>query len=810
MKPFRSAFVTTSLSLLAVSATLGSSDARSQQAQSRDVLEEVIVTARFREESAQDIGASIAALGGDELVKSGIVDFEDIARRIAGVELLDGGANRNEITIRGVSNSVTARVSEVGVQALVGVYIDDVSISVNGAGNGRDFNLFDFNRVEVLRGPQPTLFGEGSVGGVVRYFSQDPSLDGDKPVDGTFSSDISSTKEGDINYRIEGAAGFTLIPNELGLRLVASYRENGGFIDNPAINLEDINDLESVSGRAVLLYEPNDELSVRLSALVARDETGEFNEINPVGLNGSVNDDQLVVTPLNTFDGTQHDDYELFSGKLSWDTGPMIVESITGYYQREINAEIFDSALTFSLPPAFNALGLTAFGNIANFDPLSIRTVDTESESFSQEFRFISGFDGPLNFTAGLFYQKVDYTIESTVFGPGYLDILSPSMMTATDNMSTVDSEQYSGFIELTYELSDRVRIIGGARYVNETVTDELLRSNVLDLSPTGIIINPGPPPALLFNVPNDLESLAAAGLPTEFEFELDEVLPRLGLEFDLGDSMLIYVNVAKGIRNGGLNGVLSSRFAGVPGEPAFDDALRYEADEATTSEIGLKSDWLDGALILNVAAYHTDYKDPQVSVGTPVRAVQNAPDQRIIGIELETSYTLNNNISMYFAGSYTDAEYQSGGSALEVRDENGMVLLGFEDIMDGNSAPNVPDFSFSAGIDLTYPSGWNELDFVGRLDFSYTGERFTTPQNFAASELGALEILNLRAGLENDRFSIVGYVTNLTNDLEITSLLASPSATSFINGELQTIGATSNAYVNQPRTLGLSVSLKF
>lgn len=788
------------LACASLSVSIGN-PAYAQEEQASGALEEIVVTARFREETVQDIGASIAALGNEEITSAGIVDFEDIARRVAGVAILDNGPNANEVSIRGVANGINANGRDA-VEPLVSIYIDDVSVAAAGAGITRDINLFDFNRVEVLRGPQPTLFGEGSVGGVVRYFSQDPQLNGE--LDGILSGDLSFTDHGDTNYRVEGAGSFTLVPDVLGIRLAASYREDGGFIDNVALGSDDVNDLESVTGRAVILYQPNDNWTFRGAVTIARDEIGEYNEINAFSLDGSISSDDLIAPLFNTFDGVQEDDYDLFSGKISWDAGPVLVESITGFYQREIFTEILDAGLTVGLPAFFAATGLNAFANLGSYDPTSIRSVGQDAESFSQEFRFVSQLDGPLNYTAGLFYQDVDTDRESFITGPGYADITQPATTLVTDNLTEVNSEQISAFFELTYEVSDRVRLIGGTRYVNEEITNRLARSAGINLF-APIITGP-PPNPVFFTVPDDLESLAAEGVsdPT-FKFELDEFLPRIGFEFDVKDNVLLYGSAARGLRNGGQNSVLAARAGGAVGSPGFFDLLFFEPDEAKTAEVGVKSELMDGNMTLNLAAYVTDYEDPQIFVGTPIRAVSNAPDQDIFGIEVESSFVFNDHVSGYFAGSYTDAEYANAGQALPVPGDPN-----FLDIAEGNRAQSIPEFTFSAGLDFVYPTGWGGVNFTGRADFNYVDERFATAQNFPTTEIGSLELLNLRVGLEAENWSLVAYGTNITNDLELTNIIAAPNGAVLVNGVLDTPIATTVPYVNRPRTIGVSLTYRY
>jgi len=179
------------------------------------------------------------------------------------------------VGIRGVANGALQGLSDTGLSGpLVSQFLDDIPIAQSTASQ-RDFNLFDFERIEVLRGPQPTFFGEGSVGGTIRYATRGPDLYDEGSSDSIIKTGLSSTDDGGTNFSISAASSLILVPEQLGIRAVINYRDDDGFIDNNALNQNDINEYESVSGRIVALYEPNDALSVRFMTFIGRDDIGE-------------------------------------------------------------------------------------------------------------------------------------------------------------------------------------------------------------------------------------------------------------------------------------------------------------------------------------------------------------------------------------------------------------------------------------------------------------------------------------------------------------------------------------------------------
>ncbi|MBB4630675.1 TonB-dependent receptor [Sphingosinicella soli] len=520
--------------------------------------EEIVVTARFRQESIQNIGGSVAALDGRELRRSGIVDFEDLANRVAGVELLDRGPNTNEINIRGVTNST--QVSGNQLQPLVSILVDDIPVA-SASASQRDFNFFDFDRVEILRGPQPTYFGEGAMGGAIRYFSADPDLDSGKVAEGMWSGGLGATKSGGFNYRVENATSFILVPGKLGVRVVGFYRDDDGYIDNVGLNKKDMNSFESYGGRVVVLYKPTDDLSMRFSAHFGRDDIGELNFIEPTTIGSSVGTEDLIAPSLSLIDGLNEDDFELYSGKISYDAGPVTVESITGLYNRNRKAETFSSAYTYGFAGFFNAFPpFNTASNLLSSDLTAIAQTRGKEKSVSQEFRFISDFESPLNFVAGAFYQDTKATSTALVSGPGYANITESGTTEIERTTTRTDTRQFSAFAELNYDVSERFRVFAGARYVNEKVTSTLVESYVIGIfSP--ILTDPDDIFApVYFPVPNDVEALTAPGGPgVSFDFKLSTFLPRAGFEFDVTDSAMFYGTVARGVRNGGLNSPFSA-----------------------------------------------------------------------------------------------------------------------------------------------------------------------------------------------------------------------------------------------------------
>lgn len=754
-----------------------------QASDETDVMRDVItVTSRFREESVQDIGASIAGITGEDMRVRGIQDIEDLARAVPGMQNVKTRQNSNDIAIRGVRSAG----SGYETSTVFSVFLDDVSVT--GSGNIRDFSSADLNRVEVIRGPQPTLFGEGAVGGVIRYFTNDPDLDG-PTVTGQANARIETIEDGGMAYGVENATSFIFVPGELGLRVSGFRREDDGFIDNPSEG-EDVNDFETVGGRAVLLARPTVNLELRLSAFLSRDEMGESTQVDP----GS--DPEDLTFSASPRSGSYTDDFDLYSGRISYDFDGLELTSVTGYYERRNASALFSAGNSFGLAPFFPTVDTTTFS-----------TGSGEFEQWSQEFRLVSFLDGPLNYTAGAYYRDRSETSGQFLTCAGCVTVTTPQTPNLATRLAETQTEQYSAFAEFTYDVSPDLRLIGGARYVNDTVTATLLQDNVVNLVPQfdggGNLVpwteaNP-------IDFVSTLAVLQGAGVGTVFEFQLEEFLPRFGVEYNLNDDVLLYANVARGARNGGIGNAIAALGASGGNQDVFLANLTFDEDSVLSIDGGVKAAWLGGDLITNVGVFRTTYEDTQIGVNTPANNTINGPEQTIVGMELESSYQVTDSLSAFLNMSVIDAEFEDG---MVITSAPGGAIGPF-DLQAGNRPANIPEFTMSMGYSYSRSLGANGWMLNSTGSFQYIGERFSNVQNFQSAELDALESLNLNVDISNDVWSIGLFGTNLLNDIEAVSLASNPLQ-QFVTagGALDApIIATS---VNRPRTIGMRASLRY
>lgn len=753
--------------------------------------DEIVVTARFREESIQDIGASVAGLSGDEMREQGVRDIEDISRLIAGMQNVKSRQNSNDIAIRGV---VDAKSGTRATSSVYSIFLDDVSVAAPD--QQRDFSAVDLNRVEVIRGPQPTLFGEGAVGGVIRYFTNDPNLDG-PAVTGLASGQFEAIKDGGFAYSGENATSFILSPGKLGMRLSGFYRRDDGFIDNPSEG-EDVNDFDSFGGRVVVLARPTDALEFRVSGFFVRDEMGESTQVDP---GSDPKDLTFSASPLS---GDYKDNFDLFAGRVSYDLGALKMTSITGYYERRTTSSLFSASNSFGLDPFFES---DMPG--ADIDTTTYLTSNSKLDQFSQELRFVSDFDGALNFTSGFYYRDKNIRTQAALECAGCSAITSPPTSNLVSEISTVRSKQYSGFLEATLALSNSFRVIGGARYVNDKVIASVVENQSINLVPRfdggGNLIPWTESDPIDFVSPRDI--LIGAGFGTVFEFELSRFLPRGGVEIDLSDDMLLYANAAVGARNGGVGQAIGA-LSNSGGDPdLFFENLIFDEDSVLTIEGGLKSSWLGGDLIANIGLFHTKFKDTQILVQLPASNITNGPDQRILGLEVETAYRFSDSLSGFFNASVLDTAFKGDYSTV-LAPPAGQPAP-FIDLMEGNSALYAPRLSLSTGYSFAQPIGSGGVRLTSSGAFQYIGRRQSSVQNYPATELEPLELLNLRVGIENDRLALNIFATNLLNDIEAVQLTAN-SLAHFVRPDGVLDADPTSVNVNRPRTIGASLTIRY
>lgn len=619
-------------------------------------LRKMLVTATKRLQLAQDVPFSLNVQSEEDIERLNTTNLEDLSRNVAGLSIQNLGPGQSVVTIRGISSGQIVR-DQPGVKEQVGVYLDETPISLSLF--TPDIDLFDLNRVETLRGPQGTLFGSGSIGGTVRYITNQPLLG------------VNEVKvEVDGNYLDEGSVGGHLktalnvpLGEDAAFRLVAYGTRYGGFIDarkeGGAVD-EDVNDGTRHGGRISLLWEPTENLSITPRVVYQKIDLGGFNRDEVFNLFANPYTDPP--TPLG--DREQHllldeafeDETLIFDTVVNWSIEDFFdVTYSVSYINRDLLVSRDASALTGSVSVD---LGF-AEDQVAN--PSNLRDT-TDLEQMTHELRLSSNDDSAFQWLAGVFYSDVERDYSQRLPTPGYDALFIPSADTnfpdAVDSPYssdlTYDLRQIALFGEATYKLLDRLGLTAGLRWY-DWEEDKTFRSG-------GGFSN-------------------ADAQNQDITVSSDGFTPRFMVSYDANDNVTVNAQISRGFRLGGVNDPLNQLLCG----DAYDTFRGYQEFEDETLwnyEVGFKSSFEN--VTFNGSVFYTDIENLGVNVDAgpcSSRVTISVPESHTTGAELELSIQPTRSLLLAFAGSYLEAEFDS-----TIRTADGDAVEGIEK---GNRIPS-------------------------------------------------------------------------------------------------------------------------
>jgi len=756
--------------------------------------EEVTVTARKRAEDIQDVPFSIVAPTEEVLRDRGAENLEDVSANVAGFSVQNLGPGQSQVAMRGISAGQIVR-DQPGVKEQVGIYLDESVVSLSLF--TPDIDLFDMNRVEVLRGPQGTLFGSGSLSGTVRYISNQPEL-GVSDSFGEFS--FNSIDDGDLGGSAKAAVN-TPLGDNAALRITAYHNELGGYIDavQPDLSVdEDVNGGNRTGVRLAFLVEPSDRLTITPRIIYQEVETDGWNRID---------DYNILANPFTTtrpavdlgereqftqFEEPFSDEFLLADLDLEYAFDEVTLTSITSYTDRDVLVVRDATALTASIT-----------GGTPLHFPEPVYTIDaplddaTTATMLTEELR-LSGGNDRVDWVGGIFYSTIDRDYGQSLLVSGFEAMTgiptAGQFGAGRDILFFSDLEyefdQVAVFGELTYAVSDRFEVTGGLRYYDF----EEDRVQTFD----GIFADPG----------TTSGSVAADGLA-----------PRVIGSYEVNENTTLNAQVSKGFRLGGINDPLNVPLCSPADLITFGGRETWKDEELWNYEVGSKSTFMGGRGVFNIAAFYMDISDLQATAtaGTcSSRIILNVPDARSSGLELELAAQPTGAFDFAISASYNDAELRSTLTSIDG------VIAG---IQEGNRLPTVPEFQMAAAATYRWElrSGWATY-LTGT--FQHVGSRFTqigdqaagfgtvnlTPEGFTPlggpltrntftfdPELPAYDLLNLRYGVIHERWDVALFVNNVTDERALLALDQE-------RGTLARVGFLTN----QPRTYGVSSRVKF
>jgi iron complex outermembrane recepter protein len=727
--------------------TLSATGAQAQTPPPSGGLEEIIVTASRREESLRSVPISVAAFTQESLDKQNVRRFEDIAKLTPGVSLIRGARGNSQsggVSIRGISSGAGT--------ATVGIYIDETPLQTRPASTASSNpypRIFDLERVEILRGPQGTLFGAGSEGGTVRFITPTPSL---TQYSSYARSELAFTKNGDPSYELGGAIGGPMVEDKLGFRLSAFHRRDGGYTDRVNWNsgevIDENSDWSDASAvRAALQWQPTDSFSVTPQLFYQKSRINDssvfWEYFSKPGDNEFVNGNPIR-TPTD-------DEFYLPSLKLEWDLGPATIISNSSYFERK-NRNIYDST---TLDMASLALVTTTVPPPQLSDIYATGYLNDKTEIVTQEIRLQSNAsDSRWSYVVGAFYQRSrqsnEYLVENTflprlieyrvgfplpveAFFPGGFGLYQGRYVLFSQ--SHLQDEELSIFGQVDFKLTDKLKLTAGARYA-----DNQYESWSFGAGPV----------------------LSTNGRITTSEQEDKPVTPKFGVSYQANEDNLLYATTSKGYRQGSTTGPAGSRC--LPDLQALGLGLEprtIKPDYVWSYEVGGKSRLLDGHLQLDGSVYQIDWKDIQSgfflpSCNNPTTA--NFGTARSRGVDLQLSALVAEALTLGLSVGYNDSEYVSttygAGNAI-MRSK-------------GEPLPIAP-WQLAA-------SGQYDFDLFGqnayfRADYQYASHN-SHPLDLASAAVDptlprppSSTNVDLRAGMRINGFDVSVFGTNLLND---------------------------------------------
>jgi len=574
-------------------------------------LEEIVVTAQKRSERLIDTPQSVSVLSGEDLNKLGAVQFRDFATTVPGLDFTTTGAGYTQISLRGVT-------AGFDVGSTVGIYVDDVpygssSAFAQGGQVALDVGLFDMDRIEVLRGPQGTLYGASTMGGLIKYVTRSPDT---TSFGGLARTGVSTTQDGGISYNAAGAVNTPFLANTAALRASAFYSRDGGYIDNVARAESDINRSGVYGGRLDFLLQPVEGLSIRLTGFlqdISRngEATADY-ALSGHPVFGDLKQFRLVSEPFD-----QH--FRLGSATIGYDFGAAKLTSITSYQTTTTDLTYDVSGAYAGFCKQFLGVTCSAVGL-----PQGLAT-----HKVTQEIRLASGAPGDLEWLLGGFY-----THESSDNAQAFSLIDSAGLLSSADlyhELNTSRYEEYAGFLDLTYHITHQFDVSGGVRYSNDRQTFTQNGSG-------------------------------AFGTTTPASGSTENVLTYLAnARYHLNDNATGYVRFATGYRPGGPNFTLKDPTTGLPvGPPVFGP------DKLKSFEAGIKAETSDRAYSLDLAGYYIDWRDIRFAVAEgKFSGIENAGNAKIGGAELALTGRPVQGLTAQGSFAYQDARLSETVPAL-------------------------------------------------------------------------------------------------------------------------------------------------
>lgn len=714
-------------------------------------LEEIVVTASKREESIQNLPTSISALSGKDIERRSLVGMGDYLNSVPGVSINDMGAGRNSIIIRGIGVSETD-------QNVTGTYFGEVPLTSLAFFGNADVKLVDMSRVEVLRGPQGTLYGAGAMGGAVRSIPAPPNL---LELEGRVAATYSRTADlGGNNTNIQGMLNVPLLDGTLAVRAVGYQFRNSGFYENQAAsdparsalaseygvpglarNRRNVGNDEYVGGRLSVLWAPTDDLRATLTYLNQKLDQDGFPEAD-LSTGGRWSQTRLQMPPLrfgrvSSAGGADHlgDDLETTNLVIEYDLGWASLVSSTSWVH-EFAVRNLDATDLFEVP--------------------AVHLQGNQADAFFQELRLSSQLDGPVQFIAGVFYEDIDRKRDLTNQYGGDPALNPFEDVNLLSYVQQASKRQQALFGEVTYQVTDTFAATLGARLFKYDARDRFQDSGAFA----------------------DSDSFGLTADENKSSY-------KVNLTYKPTERAMMYAQWAQGFRLGYPDkpyvapGCDTDQDGLIDGSDVSTGLSAIKSDFLDTYELGGKFRLLDDRVSVQAAVYQTDWNDMPVLTFFECQAevMRNLGKARSRGAELAVAWQVSEDFKVELGASYTDAEVSKT-----------IEGLGNE----GDRLPGSPKYSYNLG--LQYDFSLAGLDSFIEWNLAYRGKLYAALAE-SGMPVGDYYLMNARWGLKLGQVDLAVFGNNLTNDDGLVW------ASQIYDGRV---------YRVRPRTLGLELAYKF
>jgi iron complex outermembrane receptor protein len=641
---------------------------------SQPVLEEVIITANKRTQNLQDVPLAVTGFGEDFIKEAGLNDLMSVEELTPGFSISTFSLGQPALYIRGIGSNEDG----AGGDPSVATYIDDVYIARSSASA---FNFINLERIEVLRGPQGTLYGKNAVGGVVK-------VDTARPGD-TFSGVIEASA-GEYDLREVRSAVNIPLADKLYSSLAVNYRERDGYVDNKQTG-DEFQNIDDVAAQGQILYDAWDNLSINVGLdWEDVDRDGNGRHVPGDGTFGSLHDEGIFTTKT---DVPGYQKRKAVGGRVevNWDGAETRLTSITAYRHNEYKwqEDLFGVSLDLHSEQIVN-------------------TTDEDSNQFSQEFRLQSTESVAYSWTAGLYYLWEDIDRMEHY----HVDIFSGALSSNEKFEQENTTNSSAAFGEFIKYFNEKFSVTVGLRYTYET-KDFANKASTLD---------------------SQFHAFLAEDYDIDEDKTWDDLTWNLVAQYQLQDDTMTYAKVSRGFKSGGFQGV-----------PRYGESARipFDPENAINYELGLKSELFDRRVRLNIAAYYMDYSDLQVTQfeqigtlpgGTPLASavVRNAADATTSGVEVEGHWAVTEYLELFGFYAFNDAEYDNYSY------DDGVNKVDYS----GNSLKNAPRNSYA--INTRFHWSLNSRGELAALaTFSHRDKTYQSDENHSSNSFKDKDLLN-------------------------------------------------------------------